>query len=46
MTESEFIHFSDVDNHDDFYTIEEGRIHVFDQKGNDILYDVAIEDLR
>ncbi|XP_059153793.1 uncharacterized protein LOC131939486 [Physella acuta] len=46
MTESEFIHFSDVDNHDDFYTIEEGRIHVFDQKGNDIMYDIAIEDLR
>ncbi|KAH9494550.1 hypothetical protein Btru_042420 [Bulinus truncatus] len=44
MSESEFIEFSEVDNHDDFYTVEDGRIHVIDQKGHYIMYDEALED--
>ncbi|GFR74183.1 coiled-coil domain-containing protein 162-like [Elysia marginata] len=46
LSESEFIQFSEVENHDDFYTVEEGRVHVLDQRGLYIVYDKAREDLR
>ncbi|XP_048257717.1 uncharacterized protein LOC124151794 isoform X2 [Haliotis rufescens] len=46
MSESEFIEFSEVENHDDFYTIEEGRIHVVDQRGYYIMYDMAVSDVE
>ncbi len=38
--------FADINNHDDFYTIDEGRVHVQDQRGYFIIYDVALEDLK
>jgi hypothetical protein len=37
--------FSSVENHDDFYTLEEGRVHVQDQRGHYVVYDVALNDL-
>lgn len=46
LNETEFIEFSDVDNHDDFYTIDDGRIHVQDQRGYYIVYDSAIKDME
>ncbi|RUS70525.1 hypothetical protein EGW08_021713, partial [Elysia chlorotica] len=46
LSESEFIQFSEVENHDDFYSVEEGRVHVLDQRGLYIVYDKAREDLR
>lgn len=44
--ESEYIEYSEVENHDDFYTIEEGRVHVLDQRGYYIMYEAAEEDLK
>lgn len=46
ISESEFIEFSEVENHDDFYSVEEGRVHVQDQRGYYIMYDSAINDLE
>ncbi len=46
MSEAEFMEFSDMDNHDDFYTIDEGRIHVQDQRGYFVMYDAATKDLE
>ncbi|XP_070191909.1 uncharacterized protein [Littorina saxatilis] len=46
ISEAEFIEYCDVENHDDFYTVEEGRIHVQDQKGYYIMYDSAVEDFK
>ena len=38
--------FSDIENHDDFYTLDEGRVHVQDQRGYYIMYDAAINDFK
>jgi len=39
--------FSDVDNHDDYYSIdEESQIHVCDERGCYVMYDAAIDDMR
>ena len=46
ISETEFMEFADIDNHDDFYTVDEGRVHVQDQRGYYIIYDVALEDLK
>ena len=46
VSESEFMEFSEVENHDDFYTLEEGRVHVQDQRGYYVVYDTALDDLR
>ena len=46
MNEAEFIEFSDLDNHDDFYTIDDGRVHVQDQRGYYIVYEAATKDLE
>ena len=46
LSEVDFMEFSDVENHDDFYMIDEGRIHVQDQKGYYIMYDAAVKDLK
>ncbi|XP_078069662.1 coiled-coil domain containing 162 [Mustelus asterias] len=42
---TEFMEFSEIENHDDFYTTEDGFIHTQDQRGIYIIYDVAIKDL-
>ncbi|XP_012939634.1 uncharacterized protein LOC101845475 [Aplysia californica] len=46
MSESDFVQFSEVENHDDFYNLEEGRVHVLDQRGYYIIYDKALDDFR
>ncbi|XP_041457909.1 uncharacterized protein LOC121410103 isoform X2 [Lytechinus variegatus] len=46
LSESEFMEFSDIENHDDFYTIDEGRVHVQDQRGYYIIYHKAKEDMK
>jgi len=39
--------YSEVDNHDDYYSIDEdGRVHVRDERGFYIMYDAAVNDLR
>ena len=38
--------FAEVDNHDDFYVSEDGRVHVQDQRGCYVVYDVAIDDFK
>jgi len=47
MWETEFVEFSEVDNHDDYYSVdEESRIHVCDERGVYIMYDAAVSDMR
>lgn len=46
VEESEFMEFSEVENHDDFYSVDEGRVHVRDQRGFYIVYDCAMEDMK
>ena len=46
ISESKFIQFSEVENHDDFYSYEDSRVHVQDQRGFYIMYDAAVEDFR
>ncbi|KAM4771028.1 uncharacterized protein WCC33_002830 [Rhinophrynus dorsalis] len=43
---TQFMEFSEVENHDDFYTLEDGIMHTQDQRGAYIMYDVALEDLQ
>jgi len=38
--------FSELENHDDFYSMDEGRIHVHDQRGLYVVYSSAIEDFK
>lgn len=40
--------FEEVENHDDYYILDEetGLIHVQDQRGYFIVYDVALDDLK
>ncbi|KAJ8047612.1 hypothetical protein HOLleu_06654 [Holothuria leucospilota] len=44
QSESDFMEFSDVENHDDFYSIDEGRVHVQDLRGYYVIYDAASKD--
>ncbi|XP_077981616.1 uncharacterized protein LOC144436648 [Glandiceps talaboti] len=46
VSETEFMEFSEVENHDDFYTLEEGKVHVQDQRGYYVIYDAALKDLE
>ncbi|KAK2144748.1 hypothetical protein LSH36_734g02004 [Paralvinella palmiformis] len=45
MGEAEFMEFSEIENHDDFYSFEEGRVHVQDQRGYYIMYSAALDDM-
>ena len=38
--------FMQVENHDDFFTTEEGRVHIQDQRGYYIMYDSALADFK
>ena len=40
------VSFLQVENHDDFFTTEEGRVHIQDQRGYYILYDSALADFK
>ncbi|XP_072545413.1 uncharacterized protein [Salminus brasiliensis] len=43
---TEFMEFAEVENHSDYYSTEGQNIHVQDQKGLYIVYDVALMDLK
>ncbi|XP_074043407.1 uncharacterized protein LOC141487779 isoform X2 [Macrotis lagotis] len=43
---TQFMEFSEVENQDDFYTVEDGYIHVQDQQGAYVMYDCALHDLE
>ncbi|CAH2252244.1 Hypothetical predicted protein [Pelobates cultripes] len=43
---SQFMEFSEMENHDDFYSIEDGIIHTQDQRGAFVMYDIALQDLK
>jgi len=42
IAETEFMEFADIENHDDFYSVDEGRVHVQDQRGYYIMYEKAL----
>lgn len=42
----QFMEFAEMENHDDFYTVEEAYIHTQDQRGVLVMYDVALQDLK
>lgn len=48
MSEFEFMEYEEIENHDDYYTLDEetGMVHVQDQRGYFIVYDVALNDLK
>lgn len=46
IAETEFMEFADIENHDDFYSVDEGRVHVQDQRGYYIMYEKALQDLK
>ncbi|ESO99501.1 hypothetical protein LOTGIDRAFT_113339, partial [Lottia gigantea] len=46
VNESEFVQYTEIENHDNFYSVEEGRVHVQDQRGYYIMYDQALHDLE
>ncbi|XP_062896851.1 uncharacterized protein si:ch73-242m19.1 isoform X1 [Mobula hypostoma] len=43
---TKFMEFSEIENHDDFYVNEDSFIHVQDQRGFYVMYDVALKDLK
>ncbi|XP_069461326.1 uncharacterized protein [Ambystoma mexicanum] len=43
---AQFMELSEVENHGDFYTIQDGCLHSQDQRGAYIMYDVALRDLK
>jgi hypothetical protein len=47
MSESEFMEFTEIENHDDYYSLDEKEnIHVQDHRGLYIMYDAAVNDLK
>lgn len=47
VNEAEFMEFAEIENHDDFYSIDEKEfIHIQDQRGFYIMYDAALEDFK
>eukprot|EP00106_Octopus_bimaculoides_P004414 XP_014771856.1 PREDICTED: uncharacterized protein LOC106870339 [Octopus bimaculoides] len=46
ISETDFIEYSGIENHDDFYEIDNERIYVRDQQGLNIIYDEAINDFK
>jgi hypothetical protein len=47
ISETEFMDYNEIENHDDYYSHDEKDfIHVRDQRGFYIIYDVAIHDLK
>ena len=46
ISESDFMEFSEVENHDDFYSVDEGRVHVQDQRGYYVIYQAALDDFK
>ena len=46
MKETDFIRFKSIENHDDYYSSEDGLHKVLDVKGAWIMYDVSLEDYK
>ncbi|CAD5114437.1 DgyrCDS3568 [Dimorphilus gyrociliatus] len=46
LDETAFMRFTDVENHDDYFVYQEGRVHVLDQRGYYIIYDVSMNDMK
>lgn len=47
ISETEFMDYNEIENHDDFYSYDDKNfIHVRDQRGYYIIYDVALNDLK
>jgi len=47
ISETEFMEFTEIENHDDYYSVDEnGFVHVQDQRGFYIIYDVSLSDLK
>ncbi len=48
LSENEFMEFSEVENHDDFYSHDDkgNFVHVQDQKGYYVIYDVSLADFK
>ena len=46
LEETKFMEIGSVDNHDDFYHVDREMIHVQDQRGVYVMYDVACQDLK
>ena len=44
--ENPFMEFSEVENQDDYYSMEAGYIHTQDQQGIYVMYDEALSDLK
>ncbi|XP_020946494.1 putative uncharacterized protein C6orf183 homolog isoform X8 [Sus scrofa] len=42
----QFMEFSEVENQDDYYSMEAGYIHTQDQQGIYVMYDEALSDLK
>ncbi|KAG8522118.1 hypothetical protein J0S82_000268, partial [Galemys pyrenaicus] len=42
----QFMEFSEVENQDDYYSMEAGCIHTLDQQGLRVMYDEALRDLE
>ncbi|XP_056422256.1 uncharacterized protein LOC130362185 isoform X2 [Hyla sarda] len=43
---AQIMEFSQVENHNDFYTVEDGIVHTQDQRGAFVMYDAALKDLQ
>ncbi|XP_069092706.1 uncharacterized protein [Pleurodeles waltl] len=43
---AQFMELSEIENHDDFYTLKDGCLHSQDPRGAYIVYDVALRDFK
>ena len=46
IAESEFLRFSEIQNHDDFYSVHDDKVYVQNEMGHYIMYDSALEDFK
>lgn len=42
----QYMEFSEVENQDDYYSVDAGYIHTQDQQGVYVMYDEALSDLK
>lgn len=42
----QFMEFSEVENQDDYYSIDAGYVYTQDQRGVHVMYDEALSDLK
>ncbi len=47
VDQSDFMRYMEVENHDDFYSFDgKGSVHVWDEKGVAIMYEMTLEDIK